>query len=109
MDEPTPPEQVAGEGADAADRVADGLVADWVVTLFRPFPTAGDLERLTAAVAAALRAACQDADARVAALARVVDQAAREIHAGRHEGLFPECPQPPCPALREAVRRAQSA
>lgn len=109
MDEPTPPEQVAGEGADAADRVADGLVADWVVTLFRPFPTAGDLERLTAAVAAALRAACQDADARVAAVARAVDQAAREIHAGRHEGLFPECPQPPCPALREAVRRAQSA
>jgi hypothetical protein len=99
----------APSGQDTAGAAAQGLAADWGATLFRPFPTAGDLDRLTAAVAAALRAASDDANTRAAGVVSAVDEIARQFHADWHAGLFSECLHDPCPALREVARRAQSA
>jgi hypothetical protein len=88
---------------ESLERLAVALVNDWVATVFRPFPSAGDLDRLAAAVVDALKRATRGADARVAALAGAVERTAREIHGGRHAGLFEHCADPPCPALRDAL------
>jgi hypothetical protein len=88
---------------ESLERQAVALVNDWVATVFRPFPSAGDLDRLAAAVVDALKAATRGADARVAALAGAVERTAREIHGGRHAGLFEDCAEAPCPALRDAL------
>jgi hypothetical protein len=85
------------------ERQAASLVADWVTTLFRSFPSAGDLDRLVLAIGAGLETATAEADARVALLAGTVDRVAREHHGARHAGLFASCAESPCPDLREAV------
>jgi hypothetical protein len=84
-------------------RRARALVDDWVTTVFRPFASAADLDRLIESVSAALGQATAAADARVAALAADVDRAAREVHAAHHQGLFEACGEAPCPALRGAL------
>lgn len=80
------------------------LVADWVATLFRPYPSAADLDRLVESVVAVVTGALAERDAQLGRLAAAVEQAGRELHGEQgHPGSFGDCPKPPCAPLLRAL------
>lgn len=87
------------------NRVA-ALVADWAATLFRPYPSAADLDRLVEALVALLSSVAVEAEARREAIVRAVEAAARDLHRSAHAGEYHECREAPCRPIREALARA---
>ncbi len=92
--------------ADQLRNRAVALVSDWVATLFRPYPSAADIDRLVESLVAVVTAAVAGADARVEAVVAAVEATARHLHGGTHEGPFAECPDPPCGPIRDALAKA---
>lgn len=88
-------------------RKVDAVVADWVATLIRPYPSAADLDRLVERTVAAVRAVVSGAEARADAVARAVEATTRDLHEQQaHQAPFDACPETPCRPIREALARA---
>lgn len=92
---------------DDVKRKVDALVTDWVATLFRPYPSPADLDRLVERIVAVVRAAASGAEARVERVVRTVAATARDLHDQQaHEAPFEGCPESPCRHIRDALARA---
>ncbi|HEY8369564.1 MAG TPA: hypothetical protein VIM86_09660 [Thermodesulfobacteriota bacterium] len=93
--------------ADELKRKVDAVVADWVATLLRPYPSAADLDRLVERTVAAVRAVVSGAEARTNAVTGAVEATTRDLHAQQaHQAPFDVCPETPCRPIREALARA---
>ncbi len=94
---------------DDLRRKVDALVADWVATLFRPYPSAADLDRLAERIVAVVTTmvTASGAEARLEAAVRTIDATARGLHDQQvHEGPYADCPESPCRPIREALVKA---